>query len=263
MEAQRNDKTVRGGRSDVVAGLIFSLIGLPFCVLILPSILGIIFSGRALSRLQKWGAFKVLASVGLFLGLAGLLGFLFSGFHGSHSRELARRAGCMNSLKQVTMAILTYASDHGGSSPTHLKADETGRTSYRDLGILYPLYVNSLDVFTCVSADYHLPARTTDAPDNKPFSQKEAKHVSYAYGLNKNARNKAWTSSAPATTRILADRHASRALTKKSNHKTDGRNVAFADGHVKWIPGKAPLDSDPENPDPNAHGTGPDWWSER
>jgi hypothetical protein len=263
MEEQPDDDTIVSGRCDAVGGLVYSLMGLLLWMLILPSILGIVFSGRALSRLRKWGIFKVVAAVGFFLGFAGLFALLVFGFHGYHSREFARRAGCMNNLRQVTLAILTYASDHGGSFPTHLGADEAGQTDYTDLGILYPSYLSSLEVFTCPTARDRIPKRTTDAYDNKPLQPEEARHISYAYGLNKNAKNKAWTSSAPATTRVLADRDASRVLTKHSNHKTDGRNVAHADAHVKWIPGSAPLDSDPENPDPNAHGTGPDWWSER
>jgi len=174
-----------------------------------------------------------------------------------------RGAACLNNLKQIITAIKVYAEDYGGSYPTHLGPEEEGRTSYRDLGILYPTYATTLHVFTCYSAGDQMPKRTSDVFDNMPFRPSEAKHVSYAYGLNKNAKNKAWTDAAPATTRVLADRHASRALTIRSNHKTDGRNVAFADGHVKWIGGVAPLDSDSDWPDPTKHGTGPDWWSER
>ena len=181
------------------------------------------------------------------------------------TRTTSLRTGpwCIHKLKQITMAIQTYAQDYGGYYPSHLEPDEQGLTTFADLGILYPTYITSLDLFTCPNSGDHMPERISEGEDNKPFLPDEAKNISYAYGLNKNAANKAWTTAAPATTRILADRHATRALTKKSNHKTDGRNIAFADGHVKWIPGGASLDSDPGNPDPNAHGTGPDWWSER
>jgi prepilin-type processing-associated H-X9-DG protein len=176
---------------------------------------------------------------------------------------LQRRGACLNNLKQIMTAIATYARDYGGSYPTHTPPDKDGTTSYRDLGILYPTYVTSLAVFACPKSGDPILERSTNARDNKPFPTEEAKHVSYAYGLNKNAKNKAWTQAALSTTRVLADRDASRALTKRSNHKLSGRNVGFADGHVKWVSGGAPLDSDPDNPDSTAHGTGPDWWNER
>jgi prepilin-type processing-associated H-X9-DG protein len=176
-----------------------------------------------------------------------------------------RRISCQNNLSQIIKAIKMYTMDYGESYPTHIPPTQIGETDYKDLGILYPGYVTSLDVFTCPSSGDKMPSRQdpSGARDNKPFPPEEAKHVSYAYGLDKNARNKAWTEAAPLTTRVIADRHATRTLTKRSNHKTDGRNVAFVDGHLTWISGKAPLDSDPENPDPTKHGTGPDWWSER
>jgi len=170
---------------------------------------------------------------------------------------------CPSNLREIMLGITNYAMDHGGSYPTHIAPDKEGKTDYKDLGILYPNYVSSLDVFTCPQSGDRMPKRITNAYDSKPFLAHEAKHVSYAYGLNNNARNKAWTRDAPSSTRVLADRPAARPLTKQSNHKTDGRNVAYADAHVKWIGGTAPLDSDPENPDPSKHGRGPDWWSER
>ena len=263
MEPAQGDRRIGSGRSDAIGGLVLSLIGVWFWILLLPSILGSILSVRALLRLKRRGGLKVAAIVGLLLGVAGVSSWVSEIFQGSHSREIARRAACLNNLKNVTYVILTYASDHGGSFPTHIAATESGQTHYKDLGILYPRYATSLDIFTCPSARDRMPKRIGDGDDNKPFLPDEANNVSYAYGLNKNAKNKAWTTSAPRTTRVLADRHASRTLTKKSNHKTDGRNVAFADGYIQWIRGTAPLDSDPDNPDPNAHGTGPDWWSER
>jgi prepilin-type processing-associated H-X9-DG protein len=256
-------KKERHGKSDAVAGFIMALIGLPLFMFVAPSILAMIFSGRGFSRLCQWGFFKVLASAGFALGILGAFAGPCTYCYQPGEREFARRRACLNNLKQTMTAILTYAPDYGGSYPTHTPPDKDGTTSYRDLGILYPTYLTSLEVVSCPSSGDQMPKRTNHGYDNKPFPPEEAKHLSYAYGLNKNAKNKAWTQSAPRTTRVLADRPAVRPLTKRSNHKTDGRNVAFADGHVKWVSGGASLDSDPDNPDPNAHGTGPAWWSER
>jgi prepilin-type processing-associated H-X9-DG protein len=201
---------------------------------------------------------KVLIGAFLVIVLAGMILPALQRANGG------RRASCLSMLKQIMLGIKLYTEDYDGSYPTHMAQDEEGRTSYKDLGILYPNYISSLDVFTCAESGDHMPHdRWNDEHDNKPFLPEEARHLSYAYGLNKNAKNKAWTDNAPASTRVLADRPATSSLTNRSNHKRRGRNVAFADGRVKWLGSTAPLDSDPENPDPGKHGIGPDWWSER
>jgi hypothetical protein len=199
-------------------------------------------------------------AVAIFIIIAGYILLREPGMTGTR-----RRGACTNNLSQIVKAIAMYTMDYGESYPTHIPRGQIGETDYRDLGILYPGYITSLDAFTCPWSGDKMSSRQdpSGARDNKPFPPEEAKHLSYAYGLDKNAKNRAWTEAAPAATRVLADRPATRTLTKRSNHKTDGRNVAHADGHIMWISGKAPLDSDPENPDPTKHGTGPDWWSER
>jgi len=201
---------------------------------------------------------EILVTVFILMIVAGLV---VPALHRTHSR---RRAPCLSNLKQIMLGIKTYTPDYGDSYPTHLGPEESGRTSYRDLGILYPNYVSSLEVFTCPQSGDRMPKNRAGGPhDGKPFLPREAKHVGYAYGLNKNAKNKAWTEDAPSDTRVLGDRPATRSLTRRSNHKMDGRNVAYADGHVRWISGTAPLDSHPESLDPSKHGTGREWWSER
>jgi prepilin-type N-terminal cleavage/methylation domain-containing protein/prepilin-type processing-associated H-X9-DG protein len=182
----------------------------------------------------------------------------------SRARESARRAACLNNLKQIITAIKTYSPDYNEYYPT--SADPTASINtgshYQDLGILYPTYVTSLDVFTCPSSGDRIPRRDTDAYDNKPFRSSEANMVSYAYSYNGGgSKNVAWTEAAPSTTRILADRYATKDLDAAANHKMDGRNCAFADGHVKWVSGKPKLKTDPDNPDSKVNTQS--WWSER
>jgi prepilin-type N-terminal cleavage/methylation domain-containing protein/prepilin-type processing-associated H-X9-DG protein len=184
----------------------------------------------------------------------------------SRARESARRSACQNNLSQIIKAIKMYTMDYDESFPTHIAAGQSGQTDYRDLGILYPGYITSLDVYTCPSSGNKMPRRndTTGAKDNKPFDTTEGQQCSYAYGLNNLASNKCWTEAAPSTTRVLADKYATKDLDSSANHKTDGRNAAFADGHIRWISGKSvqQIDSDPDNPDSKSHGYGSQWWSE-
>jgi len=173
-------------------------------------------------------------------------------------------ARCLNNLKQIIMAIKVYTPDYHGYYPTSAKPDQPidVSTHYRDLGILYPTYVTSLDVFTCPDCGDRMPERKTEADDNKPFLPTEARQASYAYSFDgSSGKNLPWTEAAPSTTKILADRYASESLDRYSNHKTDGRNVALADGHVAWISGTKKLLTDPDNPDSKVNDKC--WWSER
>ena len=181
------------------------------------------------------------------------------------ARESARRAACLSNLKQIMLGIKTYTPDYNEWYPTSKDPTQavTAGSHYRDLGILYPNYVSSLDVFTCPSSGDKMPRdRTDDTDDSKPFLQAEANQTSYAYGYNGlSGTNKAWTEAAPSETRVIADRHATTALQADSNHKLDGRNAAFADGHVKWISGKPKLLTNPDHPDTKMRRES--WWSER
>jgi len=207
----------------------------------------------------------------------------------SRARESARRAACLNNLKMLIMAIQTYTPDYGECYPTSAIPKEMNvptrsarypyrpsprresllrttvinvKTHYRDLGILYPGYT-AWSFFACPSSGDKMPKeRYESTSDARPFRANEAKQVSYAYGYNgEGGKNRAWTEAAPRETRVLADRHASRELTRSSNHKMDGRNVAFADWHVKWVSGKKKLYTNPDHPDPKVRTQS--WWSER
>jgi len=186
----------------------------------------------------------------------------------SRARESARRAACLNNLKQVITAIKTYSPDYNEYYPTSAlpNASISISTHYEDLGILFPTYITSLDVFTCPSSGDRMPRRDdpTGQYDNKPFRSSERAQCSYAYsydGSSGGGGNRAWTESAPSTSRILADRKALTDADATSNHKMDGRNAAFADGHVRWVSGKTKLKTDPDNPDSKINTQV--WWSER
>jgi len=179
------------------------------------------------------------------------------------ARESARRAACLSNLRQIMLGIKNYSQNYNEFYPTSKKPDESvsSGSHWQDLGILYPEYVSSLDVFTCPSSGDRIPRREDISRDGKPFKS-SGEPVSYAYGYNgEGGTPKVWTEAAPTETRVLADRFASKDLTTDSNHKLDGRNAAFADAHVRWISGRGKLLTNPDHPDTKQRRES--WWSER
>ncbi len=193
-----------------------------------------------------------------------LLGMIPPSF--DRSREVVRRAKCASNLKQIMAAIHEYAVDFDGWYPTDAQLGQSIPTfsHYETLGILYPSYVPSLDVFTCPSSGDRMPRRNDPdgVYDSRPFRYAESKQASYAYGYDgTGGRNVAWKETTRPTTRIVADRHALKDLTPESNHGAEGRNMALSDGSVIWISEPSPPPTDPDNPNPDLR-TRP-WWSER
>ncbi len=112
------------------------------------------------------------------------------------TRERARRADCANSLRQIGIALHNYAADHNERFP-------------ENLDVLYPNYIDDLDVFVCASTGHQAPA--AGGIDS-------GSDYVYHSGLN---------DASPSTTPLLED--------KEDNHGQAGKNVLYVGGHVKWV----------------------------
>lgn len=137
------------------------------------------------------------------------------------AREQARRAACINNLKQLGLAMHMYTQDADGKFPTG-----GGATAEKELGELIPQYMSTFKVFNCSSASKSPAVNKTDFTDN-------ADHLDYGYVVG-------LTDSDDSDTPILLDEclgvadGARAAYTDKDNHGDDGANVLYLGGWVKW-----------------------------
>lgn len=156
------------------------------------------------------------------------------------AREGARRIACLNNLSQIGKALHMYAQDYDENFP------EDNTTAYNGggplLGFLYPSYVGDKRIFKCASTKTSVTLED-EATDIPPLQKLKAdivgtRYYDYCYkdGL---------TEMDASDTAIAADRGAGRAtgLTDSDNHKADGVNVLYLDGHVEWNAGSTVVDS--------------------
>jgi len=133
------------------------------------------------------------------------------------AREKARRTGCASNLRQIGIALHLYASDNSENFPEVVPA--TAATGVDDLDLLLTNYIDTGKVFHC-------PSDSTDSEDTD--NALVDGDCSYAYdpGL---------TEMSSSSTPIAADDGVANATADAAdNHGTDGVNVLFVGGHVKW-----------------------------
>jgi len=188
-----------------------------------------------------------------------------------------RRDSCLSNLRQIGLAMKQYSQDFGDRYPWHAGVDDPSR-AWLDLGMLFPNYCSSWKTFLCPKSRDRLfdPASASGRKEDYPLDPllfTDTKHViSYAYGIDASdpENPRAWTENAPSTVRLLADKKAGTPIgspgnpAKRANHRDDGRNVLYHDGHVKWRAGPDALDPDEDNDevgDPKATNFKA-WWSD-
>ena len=174
----------------------------------------------------------------------------------ARAREQARRAVCISNLKQIGLALRMYSQDYREYFPDTGTVSGLGDAAtprvISDLGLLYPNYVSATKTFVCPSDMYHVTATGTTATWSEgaailaSTASQDEHGCSYAYALNTNE-------SVDVDTVLLADKSGSVGAewaeanftgstdfssggTNVVNHKADGVNACYADGHVKWVP---------------------------
>jgi prepilin-type processing-associated H-X9-DG protein len=196
-------------------------------------------------------------------------------------RESARRATCLSNMRQLGIGLMGYEDDHDGSYPWRLGVLDPD-DGWRDLGMLFPAYVSEADRFFCRSSrdrsswlEHNFFSRTTG---DEPIQSKNPRAlISYSYSHDarggvwggQQSACVPWAEQAPHTVRLLADKKAGVAMAKRFGHmvlegKPQGRNVAYADGHVRWKAGDMAIDPDEEDDAIGAPDAADytDWWSD-
>jgi len=129
----------------------------------------------------------------------------------NRAREQANRVKCASNLRQIGQGIQMYANENRGQFPDTL--DRVMAT--QDV---------TADVYVCPSSqDTPAPGATAQA---QAQSLSKGGHLSYVY-VGKGM-----------TARILTSPNAGRtvvAYEPMTNHRNDGTNVLFADGHVEFL----------------------------
>ena len=180
------------------------------------------------------------------------------------SREYARRAMCLNCIRNIGIAMTRCAEAHGGGYPPALKDD--GEAPQRRFARLLKLgYLNTPKYFKCPSAPWdEVPdASRLDGDDLATSSETSIADACLqdgwcSYGVDIRAR----ATDSPSRA-LLADRphrdywgagvsspEAGQPGSNSENHWGEGQNILYIDCHVKWSPNC----KDDSNIDDNVYG---------
>jgi prepilin-type N-terminal cleavage/methylation domain-containing protein/prepilin-type processing-associated H-X9-DG protein len=172
--------------------------------------------------------------------IAILAAILFPVF--ARAREKARQTSCLSNLKQIGLAETMYQQDYDETTGTYIQSAPSGvADDYSWIDLLMP-YVNNTQLFECPSAENGY--RTDDVGALGSYganiSETDVGGLTgkgYLYCHRKVASFKA-----PAETAIFADtngnhyfRYSSGDIQGMAFLHNDGANVAYLDGHAKWI----------------------------
>jgi prepilin-type N-terminal cleavage/methylation domain-containing protein/prepilin-type processing-associated H-X9-DG protein len=179
--------------------------------------------------------------------IAILAAILFPVF--ARAREKARQASCQSNMKQIGLAVAMYAQDYDGTNV--MIANSGGGSPFAGNGVWWPgplqAYTKSWQVFDC-------PSHTNPKAWNRGFcdcdSPTDSRYIG-GYGINWGRTDlySTWVGPAgqkdadiksPAQTFIIVESSCIVACLpptwdNRDFRHNEGMNVAFCDGHVKWL----------------------------
>jgi len=185
----------------------------------------------------------------------------------ARAREQARRSVCISNLKQIGLALRMYSQDYREYFP--ITSAGLNQTVPGALGLLYPNYVSAQKTFICPSDVAHQTVSLDTAEISQGITNilvdttgfTDGMGCSYAYALfcheevdidtvlvvdkaiaasEKTGTSATWWNYSALTGGAYSTTLPSGMPGTLLNHKNDGVNACYIDGHVKWIPvGKA------------------------
>jgi prepilin-type N-terminal cleavage/methylation domain-containing protein len=172
----------------------------------------------------------------------------------SRAREKARRVSCVNRLSQTLLSMALYETEH---QPYFFYAASIASDSATSL---YPDYATDYETMVCpstrnvVTEDAHL--RGNDRKGRIGMSGAHSYEIFgfFDTGPYARERKKSTNLDAPSETVLILDGDdtgVNNYPDPTNNHKEDGWNWGFSDGHVSWIHAletEAALDASFNNP---------------
>ncbi|HAH85909.1 MAG: DUF1559 domain-containing protein [Armatimonadota bacterium] len=192
--------------------------------------------------------------------IAILAAILFPVF--AKAREKARQTGCSSNLKQLANSMLMYAQDYDERFPDLVVKDSDGKdVSWSNLLVPYIGGAKWDDILSCPSVS-KAQAKAANLGGNLTFYGYNYYYLGY-YRLADIAN--------PSETVMLCDigvkddgtitypHHVNRpshatygGICRPASRHNDGCNIAWVDGHVKWMKVAAPFYPPAGTPDQNA-----------
>ena len=217
-------------------------------------VLGIVISYRGFTLIE------LLVVIAIIAILAAILFPVFA-----QTREKARATACMSNLRQLAIAFSTYRIDHDGKFPYMVRWDESRGQYWRWVNAIYE-HVKNDQIFACPSNEVD-----TDA-ESRPTLQAPLPETSYFYcsyylegvaetdiqdttrtiilmdgwffpgGGGQNGANYPMFYAPWADGQVMADwvnnapsQYVDQIAVDKMHRHNNGLNVAYYDGHVKFI----------------------------
>lgn len=174
--------------------------------------------------------------------IAILAAILFPVF--AKAREKARQTSCLNNLRQLGTALLSYSQDYDGLIPPAL----SDGPQYYTWPLLLQPYIKNMQIYYCPSApstvEWINDSHTYDTSWNASGWPGSGPPIC-SYVMNANLGKLPIDSlTAPAETVVYSDGiwldtwwNTAGMMTRISRaaRHNDGVNISYADGHAKWV----------------------------